>query len=248
MHGTKKGNSTGTTRCVPGDVMAAAEALTPQAKRKVTDIGFGNMLNLKLKRLGTREGIMFLMLLSDVSSNDESFIIRVSEHSLIDVTAQGVGSVLGVPVGNGKEHNLGKPKDHRAPYDNLCNELIDQGYNVLHRVKQTKNGAVKYRFDKKIKIEHVIDYIRKSKEDTDKQVYLFFCVLVTRLLLPTLSNYVIPRTAWMCSNFEVMCNLNWCHLICKDLKDKVSTWQIKENKVKATIEGCTVVLLVSEHL
>lgn len=247
MHGTKKGNSTGTTRCVPGDVMAAAEALTPQAKRKVTDIGFSNMLNLKLKRLGTREGILFLMLLSDVSLNDESFIIRVSEHSLIDVTAQGVGSVL-VPVGNGKEHNLGKPKDHRAPYDNLCNELIDQGYNVLHRVKQTKNGAVKYRFDKKIKIEHVIDYIRKSKEDTDKQVYLFFCVLVTRLLLPTLSNYVIPRTAWMCSNFELMRNLNWCHLICKDLKDKFSTWQKKENKVNATIEGCTVVLLVSEHL
>lgn len=204
LHGTKKANKTGSARCVPSEVTLAAEALSSISREQVTDMGLGTFLKLELKTLLMREGLLFLMQSSDVTTDGESFIMNVLEGKSLDVTPEVVDNILDVPGRSLGEGSLGKPKDHIAEYEKLCTELQQQGFEVRHVNKEGKPYS-------RIHIRDVIQYMHRIKNDptqTDKQVYLFCCVLVTKMLLPTNSNYLIPKTAWMCNQNELMHNLN----------------------------------------
>lgn len=229
----------GTTRCVPNDASKAALALHEDARKIVRDMGFGSLLdsllNLQFKVLGTRETILVLMNLSDVRSEGASFAIKVSENRIIDITEQTVGDILDLPVGSGEKQGKGKPKDFKKAIADLQADLKN-------------NNLIKEDVTQNILVEDVIKLIAACNGDPEKQVYLFFCVVVTRLLLPTSSNYITGKTAWMCHQKELMRNSNWCMLVCEHLKQTISDWQRKGCNFKATIGGCTVVLLVSEHL
>ncbi|RLM61908.1 hypothetical protein C2845_PM14G00460 [Panicum miliaceum] len=86
-----------------------------------------------------------------------------------------------------------------------------------------------------------MEYMKEVK-DVKKEVYAFYCILVTRLPMPTLSNYVTPKVAYMCSDIERMGKFNWCQMVCEHLKDFISSW--KKN-ASEKIGSCSLLLLVT---
>ncbi|KAL5647379.1 hypothetical protein ACJX0J_041734, partial [Zea mays] len=102
-----------TVKCEPNSIIKAVECLSPQAKEHVKDCGFGGILEIKATKLCSIETIMVIMDKCDVSSNDESFTIVVSNKSRIKS-----------PFTN-----------WRKEYCKFWKELKDKGYNLVTCVK-----------------------------------------------------------------------------------------------------------------
>jgi hypothetical protein len=165
----------------------------------------------------------------NVSSDDESFIIGVSKDRSIKVTTEVVKRILGIPVEDGNTYTMDKRKSI-PEYNKLCDELVKHNKKVERVVSSTKGGIVREIVVKMIHVKDKIEYI-KEVNDVKKEAYSFFCTLVGKLLMSTKSNYIIPNVEWLCSEFERMCRLNWCSMVCQYLKDGISAWQQAKNKV-----------------
>jgi hypothetical protein len=228
------------------DLKKAVDELSDPAKQKLTEMGLETFSKVKITSLHTRKGLLLLMLKSDVQRAGESFSTHVSEERIYHITPDVVQQTFDFKNnGTFGADKLGKQKDHTSVFKDFVVELEDNGFAVR---KHKNEGKTRTNID----VPTLIKYMKKIKENeimteqakTEKLVFLFCCILVTKILLPTTSNYVVPRTVWMCSQEELLRNLNWCNLICLDIKNKIKAWQKKPTRMTATLAGCLVVPLV----
>lgn len=239
------------TRCVPSDVYDTAKSLSSEAKDLVRDSGFGGILDINVTRCFSVDRILYLMSKCDVSSEDESFTIVLSEDNKIKVTPERVKHVFGIPdvthdgVPAGGSDPATDESLWNTKWEQFWQLLKNKGYkDMVLRTKVTRNGKISYKETKVIKVEVVQDYI-KSVQDKHDQARAFFCIVLCRLLIPTLSNYIIRQHVGMCSDLDWVKKFNWCKFVCQDLKNKITSWQ---KKSKTKIEGNVLLLMVSEDL
>ena len=228
------------------DLKKAVEELTDPAKQKLMEMGLETFLKVKITSLHTRKGLLLLMLKSNVHTAGESFTTQVSEERIYHITPDVVQKTFDFKnKGTFGADKLGKQKDYTSVFKDFVVELEENGFAVR---KQTNEGKTQTNID----VPTLINYMKKIKENeemteqakTDELVFLFRCMLVTKILLPTTSAYVVPRTVWMCSQENLLRNLNWSNWICLDIKNKIKDWQKKHTRMVATLTGCLAVPLV----
>lgn len=112
--------------------------------------------------------------------------------------------------------------------------------------KVNKKGKTTFKETKEIPVEAVNGYIKSVKDNKYEQAHAFLYIVVSKLLIPTHSNYILKQHVGICSDFGWMKNFNWCRFVCQDLKNKIASWQKK--KTKSKVEGSSLLLLVSEDL
>ena len=64
------------------------------------DCGFGGILEINVTKLCSIETIIVIMDKCDISSDDESFTIIISNENRIKVTSEVVQRILGIPAGD----------------------------------------------------------------------------------------------------------------------------------------------------
>ena len=128
---TKTGKSNIGSHCEPNSIIKAAECLSPKAKDFVKDCGFGGILEINVTKLCSIETIVVMMDKYDVSSDDESFTIVISNENQIMVTSKLVQRILGISAGD----LLIDDKNWSKEYYDFWKVLKDKGYDVVSRVK-----------------------------------------------------------------------------------------------------------------
>ena len=128
---TKTGKKSIGSHCEPNSIIKAAECLSPKAKDFVKDCGFGGILEINVTKLCSIETIVVMMDKYDVSSDDESFTIVISNENQIKVTSKVVQRILGIPA----RDLLMDDKNWSKEYYNFWKVLKDKGYDVVSRVK-----------------------------------------------------------------------------------------------------------------
>jgi hypothetical protein len=213
---TKTGKSNIGSHCEPNSIIKAAECLSPQAKEFVKDCGFGGILEINATKLCSIETIMVIMDKCDVSSDDESFTIVISNENRIKVTSEVVQRILGLPAGD----ILMDDKNWSKEYYEFWKLLKDKGYDVVTCVK----SKGKMQENKKISFDVLLKYM-KSVKDKQQQAHAFFCIVLCKLLLTTASNVPTLQHVGMCSYIESTKKYNWCRYVCQDLKNKITAWK-----------------------
>jgi len=242
-------------RCSFKNIIMAAGVLSDDAKDKVRSLGFGDLLDLTVESLQSRERIIWLAERCDVSSEGERFVMKINPGKSLEITPELVHDELGIPRGCGDNNNflLGiklTAIEKMNEYIKLCNELKEAGFVVDFPIKaKNKDGKKKSQREKvtRIKLDTFIQYM-KGIRDVDKQVKCFLCILMNRLLLPTTSDYITGENIAFCSDLESMKKQDWCKIVCQRLKDGILEWIRKKGKEKASHAvptGCTAVLLIS---
>ncbi|KAG0520161.1 hypothetical protein BDA96_08G049700 [Sorghum bicolor] len=234
-------------RCSFKNIIMAAGVLSDDAKDKVRSLGFGDLLDLTVESLQSRERIIWLAERCDVSSEGERFVMKINPGKSLEITPELVHDELGIPRGCGDNNNflLGiklTAKEKMNEYIKLCNELKQAGFVVDFPIKaKNKDGKKKSQREKvtRIKLDTFIQYM-KGIRDVDKQVKCFLCILMNRLLLPTTSDYITGENIAFCSDLESMKKQDWCKIVCQRLKDGIQN--IASDAVPT---GCTAVLLIS---
>ncbi|CAD6270459.1 unnamed protein product [Miscanthus lutarioriparius] len=257
VEGDPEGTKRWTTilmRCSFKNNIMAAGVLSDDAKDKVRSLGFGDLLDLTVESLQSRERIVWLAERCDVSSEGERFVIKINPGKSLEITPELVHDKLGIPRGCGDNNSclLGSKltaKEKMNEYKKLCNEMKEAGFVVDFAIKPKTKDGKKPRKEKetRIKLDIFIQYM-KGIRDVDKQVKCFLCILMNRLLLPTTSDYITGENIAFCSDLERMEKQDWCKIVCQRLKDGISEWMRKkgkENASDAVPTGCTAVLLIS---
>lgn len=252
----KKKSPTIGLRCSPGEISDAAELLEGDTKDVLRDCGFGDLLDMRVKRCFSIERILFMITKCDVSSKDESFTIVFSEENKIKVTPEKVKHAFGIPDGTHKDpatNDKDPAMNDKDPAMNSGNwnkkweefwkKLKSEGYNV-ERLDVIANGKTVLR--KKISVKVLKQYIKDVKDDKDEQARAFLYIVLFKLLLPSTSNYLLSQHVGMCSDFNWVKNFNWCKYVCQDLKNRIAAHQ--KDMRRSKIDGCMFLLMVSDDL
>ena len=210
---TKTGKKSIGSHCEPNAIIKAVECLSAEAKDFVKDCGFGGILEINVTKLCSIETIVVMMDKYDVSSDDESFTIVISNENQIKVTSKVVQRILGIPA----RDLLMDDKNWSKEYYNFWKVLKDKGYDVVSRVK----SKGKMQDNKKLPYRELLRYI-KSAKDKCEQAHAFFYIVLCKLLLPTTSNVPTAQHVGMCSYIESTKKYNWCRYVCQDLKNKIT--------------------------
>ena len=201
------------SHCEPNAIIKAVECLSAEAKDFVKDCGFGGILEINVTKLCSIETIVVMMDKYDVSSDDESFTIVISNENQIMVTSKLVQCILGISAGD----LLIDDKNWSKEYYDFWKVLKDKGYDVVSRVK----SKGKMQDNKKLPYRELLRYI-KSAKDKCEQAHAFFYIVLCKLLLPTTSNVPTAQHMGMCSYIDSMKKYNWCRYVCQDLKNKIT--------------------------
>ena len=133
---TKTGKKSIGSHCEPNPIIKAVECYEARkqarkAKDFVKDCGFGGILEINVTKLCSIETIVVMMDKYDVSSDDESFTIVISNENQIKVTSKVVQRILGIPA----RDLLMDDKNWSKEYYNFWKVLKDKGYDVVTCVK-----------------------------------------------------------------------------------------------------------------
>ena len=119
------------SHCEPNSIIKAAKCLSAEAKDFVKDCGFGGILEINVTKLCSIETIVVMMDKCDVSSDDESFTIVISNENQIMVTSKLVQRILGISA----EDLLMDDKNWSKEYYDFWKVLKDKGYDIVTCVK-----------------------------------------------------------------------------------------------------------------
>jgi hypothetical protein len=170
--------STTGTRCEPNVIIQEAECLSREAKDFVKGYGFCGVL--QIKKLYSVETLIVLMDKCDVSTEDESFTIAISEERNIKVTSKVIHHILGIVAGDliindkwEKEQNWSKM------HSDFTEKLKAREYDVTStskfKGKETENPCLCVKEFKR--------YI-KFVEDMREEARVFLSTVLCKLLLP----------------------------------------------------------------
>ena len=106
-------------RCSPGVICNIIGEMSENLKGRIRDLGFGQLLNMKLEKLEDRVLAMFLAR----SVKEDPLCIEVG-RKVLPITAEAVRLVFGIPAGPRSlpDYSYGDKKEGRSALRKICDE------------------------------------------------------------------------------------------------------------------------------
>ncbi|TVU17591.1 hypothetical protein EJB05_33635, partial [Eragrostis curvula] len=204
-------------RCAPSVFNKFIEHLSMPQRKKISDLGFGGLLQLPAEGLECSDLLAFLM----DKLNPESMILEVGHEGGLPVNELAVQKVFKLPNGDMDPPSSTEEENTRA--------LVE--FRKLVHVER----------DKDVKCNHLFDLMRKLQLDNALAIRIFFVVAFNKLLFPAVDNNIRGQDAFMTKNWSQFGNMNWCKALVNELRHAAITWRSERKK---SIPGCAIFLIV----
>ncbi|TVU11071.1 hypothetical protein EJB05_44634 [Eragrostis curvula] len=204
-------------RCAPSVFNKFIEHLSMPQRKKISDLGFGGLLQLPAEGLECSDLLAFLM----DKLNPESMILEVGHEGGLPVNELAVQKVFKLPNGDMDLPSSTEEENTRA--------LVE--FRKLVHVER----------DKDVKCNHLFDLMRKLQLDNALAIRIFFVVAFNKLLFPAVDNNIRGQDAFMTKNWSQFGNMNWCKALVNELRHAAITWRSERKK---SIPGCAIFLIV----
>ena len=231
-----------TVRCSPQCIRNVIGEMTPQMKQRVTDLGFGQLLEMAME--GNSDRVLGMFLTSRVKENP--LRIDVGSEPLL-ITPDAVHRVLGIPMGEKSLPSWTPKQVQEARYElrKICDKKgLKQKYEAM------KKDYDKLKFTK-VPRWFIEDAANAHKREIDDwAVQAFFILLFNSFLFPTSSDKIVGENYLMAKDLTLIPNINWCNEVVEDIKMKSRVWNKSISKAKntPTIQGCMTFLVVSSAI
>jgi hypothetical protein len=227
-------------RCSPDVICNVIGEMSEALKGRIRDLGFGELLHMKIDKLDDRPLALFLV--SCVIENP--LRIQISKK-VFPITVEVVHQVFGLPASGQSLPNY-KPADKRAGRVELRKICEEKGLESMFRRRGGNYASLGVSEVFRWFIEH---YVNVKEADVDDWTIQSFLMLVFNVLLfPTDSNKMAGLDYLMCADLGVVPGINWCQDIVDDIKLKARDLNEKiSNNDKSTpnVQGCTTFFVVS---
>jgi len=217
-------------RCTPKSVVAATKALHQDTKDVLINCGFGGLFFLELTKNFSVQRIVYMMDKCNVTGAGPSFTIVLPDKE-IEVTPEKVKRVFDLPDGTPDGNSKLDMGNWSQKFEEFKEKLFAGGFT-------TKKEKVNY--------EAVISYIKSVNEDKDEQARAWLTIVLAKLLFPTTDINILKQHVGMCSDLNWVKTFDWCSYLCQDMRNKIAAW--KKKPAQSKVEGCGLLLLVSEDL
>ncbi|TVU20680.1 hypothetical protein EJB05_32863, partial [Eragrostis curvula] len=204
-------------RCAPSVFNKFIEHLSMPQRKKISDLGFGGLLQLPTEGLECSDLLAFLM----DKLNPESMILEVGHEGGLPVNELAVQKVFKLPNGDMDPPSSTEEENTRA---------LVEFRKLVHAER-----------DKDVKCNHLLDLMRKLQLDNALAIRIFFVVAFNKLLFPAVDNNIRGQDAFMTKNWSQFGNMNWCKALVNELRHAAITWRSERKK---SIPGCAIFLIV----
>jgi hypothetical protein len=216
--------------------------MSDAAKARVAELGFGQLLELRMEGIPDRAFGMFLT--SRVRDNPPRLQIG---RKVLPINAEAVKKVLGLPCNpEGRSFpnwTYQEKLQGRADFRRLCDE---------RGMKATYEKNEKLEVYNKLKHPEVprwfLGELAKSHSvPVDWAVQAFFVCLSNAFLFPTTSDRIVAHDYLRAKDLDAIQSINWCQEVVKDLMNASSDWNkaiSAGSKSTPAIKGCMAFLMV----
>ena len=214
--------------------------MSSSLRQRISDLGFGSILEMNRGRLDERKLALFLVR----CVKEDPLRLEVGSK-VLPITPQAVNLVFGIPA-SGRSVPAYKPAEQRAfrsELRQLCEKKGMKDLFIAHGSNFDGLGASEV---PRWLIEH---YCNAKQEDVnDLTVQSFMKLLCNALLFPTGSDKMSWFDYMMCKDLTVVPEINWCEDVCNHIKEKARDFNFKfndkDNSVH-TVQGCSAFLMVN---
>ncbi|KAL6610112.1 hypothetical protein ACP70R_040081 [Stipagrostis hirtigluma subsp. patula] len=240
------------TRCEPGAVTSLIGFLPDAARQKIIDIGFENLLDLKLGQIRNRDFSIFLMERAKVHDDTDTIEVCIRDGVSIWITRDIVHHCFKLPRGSAKE----LPKEPTGCHNNTFLSFVKEMDVVVQKFKphkartkelESNEGEDSVEDDPRVAAKRAvltpanIELMFKNLKDNDVDNVLTIKnkdgepIAVTRF-------YVSSEACAAVNNLDDLKNIDWAHMIFDKLKAAIRKYE--DVKKRNMIRGCTVLLMI----
>jgi hypothetical protein len=224
-------------RCSPSVICNVIGDISEALKGRIRELGFGELLVLKIDKLDDRT--LGLFLLSCVEENP--LRIQIGNRALL-ISAEVVHQVFGLPA-SGKSLPNYNVDDKRADLRKLCDA---KGLESMFTRRGGNYAGLGVSEVPRWFIEHYANAKEYDVDDWTVQSFLMF--VFNALLFSTGNDKMVDLDYLMSACLSHVSEINWCQAIiddikfkARDLKDKMSS----NDNSTPNVQGCIAFLVVS---
>lgn len=206
-------------RTSPRSLIKACNGMSEDQRNAVRDIGFGHILNLKIKEVPRKMSHWVVN-----NFDPRSCEIILIENWRIHIEEEDVHRVFGFPMGN--------VVIEKTPRDRTCN-VLSEWMNMFGERKSTVGQK---------------EVVEKMLADKAGGVWFkrnFIVLLISSLVQNISHGYIYPTFMSYLADVSKIKHLNWCKFMLKCLMESKLTW---ENEKQKSFLGPSLLLTVNSWL